>query len=253
MQLLKYDFKGLLSLCLPAYALATLGGVWNLILGFAIEELGPKISGEMLLILELIYAVTNFFIYLLIVITAIWVVMDFYKTVFGKIGYLTHTLPVKTHEILNSKLISGTAMFLLSTLVTEILTIGLLWAKDPYTIEIWLHEDGFFSVFFALIFAFSCATILQFLSVTTAIALAHLTRYKIVLSIVFFLLLYHMVGNIPLIAVLVFMFTASMDVLLGGIDTIVHAAMVYGGVSLLLSPILYFITLNIMKKKLNLE
>lgn len=251
--LLKYDFKGLFAFCLPAYVIGALGGVWNLILGVVMDRFSIKMPVMLAIILDLIYRLTNLFIFLLIIVTAMWIVIDFYKSVFGKIAYLTHTLPVKPHEILISKLISGIVVHCLSALVTGVILFTLTSAQNSVLLEVFLQEQGIFPLIFASIFAFISMSLLQYLTVYCAIALAHLTRYKIALSIVFYLVLSQILGNIPFLAMIFYLFTNQNQSLMGFMEIFTELSLLLGVVSLLLCLFLYFIVLNVMTKKLNLE
>lgn len=252
-QLLKYDFKGLFAFCLPAYVLAALGGVWNLILGMVMDHFSIKMPIMLAIILDLVYRLTNLFIFLLIIVTAVWIVIDFYKSVFGKIAYLTHTLPVKPHEILISKLISGIVVHCISAFVTGIILLILTSAQNSVLLEVFFQEQGIFPLILASIFAFISMSLLQYLTVYCAIALAHLTRYKIALSIVFYLVLYQIVGSIPFLTMLFYLFTNQSQSLMGFMEIFTELSLLLGGVSLVLCPFLFFIVLKVMTRKLNLE
>lgn len=250
MQLLKYDFRGLFSYCLPAYALTLLGGLWNLILGFFLDNHNESIPETVYFIGEVVYSATSFFIYLLVVATAIWLVTDFYKTVFGKIGYLTHTLPVSAEEILFSKVISSFVAFTLSSLLSGAISFLLSVQREPFYWDLLKNEPQLVSLFLVGLLTYLCATLLQLLLLFTAIALGHLTKHKIPWSIAYYLGLYHIVGNIPMFIMFFYVFSSE---LFGMVDVVMYAGLVYSGASLLLCPILFLGIVRIMKRKLNLE
>ncbi|MFI3255071.1 MAG: hypothetical protein R3Y63_12175 [Eubacteriales bacterium] len=247
MQLLKYDFKSLWAICLPAYALTALGFCWNGVLGFFLENMNSDFPYELASILEMIYDVTNFFICLLVVLTGIWIVTDFYKTVFGKIGYLTHTLPVKAEHILLSKVFSGMCMFALSSLIAGAALFILENLRNGWYWDYWFDSD-LLQFGISILFAGVAGVLLQMLSMFLAIALAHMTKHKVGLSVVFYLVLYHLVGNIPVFGTILVFYNYN-GANLGFFITF----WIYGVLALLISPLLYFATLGIMKKKLNLE
>lgn len=103
-KLLKHDFRATSRLYLP------------IILGFVGMSIINKISFELDLtknfssgLLQL-FAFTFMFIYILAafalaIVTHIFIAVDFYKSMTGNQGYLTHTLPVKTTTLIHSKLI----------------------------------------------------------------------------------------------------------------------------------------------------
>ena len=103
-RLLKYEFRAsarifgivylaIAGLCLSAGILTRLGGE-NLAQGSMYQ--GFTVT---------LYVVTGLFLMAAVVITAVVNLRRFYLGVFRDEGYLLHTLPVRTHEILASKLI----------------------------------------------------------------------------------------------------------------------------------------------------
>ena len=75
-------------------------------------------------------------------LTAFLVIQRFYRTVYGDEGYLTHTLPVKSRDIIISKTVSAFLWIVLSAVVAfaSVMIIGYqagMWNDLIYTINYW--------------------------------------------------------------------------------------------------------------------
>lgn len=120
-KLLKYEFKDAAKLFLPLNALVlALSAVWSILTGVGLFDnntLGPI---EAILLTLYILSIMALFI-----ITAVYLALRFYKTTYANQGYLTHTLPVSSASILNSKVIASISWLFLAMLVC-ICSVGLL-------------------------------------------------------------------------------------------------------------------------------
>lgn len=77
-------------------------------------QFSPRIMNTisaLFMVLYFIYAIALF------VMTAVFIVMHFYKTMISDQGYLTHTLPVKTSTMINGKLLSAILWQILSCIL----------------------------------------------------------------------------------------------------------------------------------------
>lgn len=113
-KLYKYDVKSIFRQLLPVWILAP---ILSVVFGFACvssnEEYVGVISGETEYfigdnVLPIILGLALFGVFVAIaVITILFVVQRFWKGLLGDEGYLMHTLPVKTRDLIISKLLSA--------------------------------------------------------------------------------------------------------------------------------------------------
>ena len=78
-----------------------------------------------------------------IMIYFVTVVKRYQKNIYGAESYLTHTLPVKTWEILLTKVVSAIGWGVLTLVVGLVFGIAMIWALDIVSVESW---DEFFNV-----------------------------------------------------------------------------------------------------------
>lgn len=113
-KLYKYDVKSIFRQLLPVWILAP---ILSVVFGFACvssnKEYVGVISGETEYfigdnVLPIILGLALFGVFVAIaVITILFVVQRFWKGLLGDEGYLMHTLPVKTRDLIISKLLSA--------------------------------------------------------------------------------------------------------------------------------------------------
>lgn len=255
MQLLKYDLKGLMAYCFPAYGVGCLATVTNVLLGFLLHQYKATFPLFLVAIFELIYKFTMLTVFFIFIASLFWVVTDFYKSVYGKIGYLTHTLPVKPRDILTSKLISGFLVWTLSAVVVCLLFLimAVLPNGAVFTLDLPWEDQYFSTLIFYSVIAFLVTELLQLLTFFTAMSLGHLTKYKIPFTIVFYLILYHTVVNLPLFFVLMQLLSSHSNLMLSFTEGFSQSLQIYCGSALTICAAFYLITCSIMKNKLNLE
>ncbi len=118
-KLIKYDYKSMMRFwwiaALISAALAFVGGGSAFLLG---SEMDLPETIEAMAVLVLIMVVVSFSIFA--VLSMILVLVRFYKNFFTDEGYLTFTLPVKRSQLLNSKLLAGSGVMLLTYLVCAV-------------------------------------------------------------------------------------------------------------------------------------
>lgn len=105
----------------------------SIMLAFTIE-LSEKITNNRIIeLMEVVFA-SAFMILIaaILILTVAFTVMRFYKNVMKDEGYLTHTLPVHTWQILLSKLISSYIWFL-SAVIVGCICIGLSM-REPFEV-----------------------------------------------------------------------------------------------------------------------
>ena len=120
-KLLKYEWKGLCSPLL--IMLAVLGGTTALTCG-VILTINPKYD-ETITWYSVMALVLSIFLYYFGLIgctlgTLLIIAIRFYKTCYTDQGYLTHTLPVSTRQILNAKILASIFVNLLMLLAIAV-------------------------------------------------------------------------------------------------------------------------------------
>ncbi len=115
-KLLKYDFKAMLKFWWIGAVIAMGLGV---VAGVCIPVLRSERDIPQVVMTGVITAMVIAFIgmALFAVLTLVLVFIRFYRNFFTDQGYLTFTLPVKRSQLLNSKLISGVSLNLMTALV----------------------------------------------------------------------------------------------------------------------------------------
>ena len=122
-KLIKYEFKGSGRVLLPLYglilALAIITKIFN---GMSIYEFGALGSLTMGIV-AFAYGLTMMAVML---VTMFLIIQRFFATVYGDEGYLTHTLPVKSRNIIISKALAAICWISLSSIVavTSVIIIG---------------------------------------------------------------------------------------------------------------------------------
>lgn len=213
------------------------------------------------------------------ILTYVFLVADFYKTMVGEPGYLTHTLPVKTSTLLNSKvLISIVWQFVMSVLI---FLSFVLFAAGHMTSPVWESITAFmpdferelgmsFQQFIGFIFVcMVVGAIGSPLMFYVSIALGHLFgKHRIMGAILSYLGISSVTQIIATIALIAFGYTITkpMDLIqvsVASVDTSVAstslapmltATMWFSIIFTLVTSIaFYMLTHYIFKKKLNLE
>lgn len=261
-KLLKYDFKELLKVCLPLYGF----GLFSAILYYYINDSLTKYEVEIPIMIVIRFLalmcaeILVFGIPLILVFVIIWITKDFFSSVFGKRGYLIHTLPVSTAEIFWSKIISSTVMLFLTTLVYIGLMIICQFEDLSWSFEIVkeLYSFADLEITYLLISILILTIIfipLAILVVFSAIALGHLTKYRIVMSIIFYVMIQNIISFLVFIPSIIFLVFKWVDVRVNSemlIADVSNAIMIGNLIASIMIVSLGFITYKIMDKKLNL-
>lgn len=263
MQLLKYDFKGIFALCFPAYLIGGIGMVLNGILGLVLDNYyayfflsGSNTPGNILgSLFSMAYLCTNFAILFIVIATVVWVVVDFYRSIFGKIAYLTHTLPEPPWKILCSKLLVANVAIIGSSFVVYLFYFILYTLPNANLTSFLnlLQEEAFVQFIIPFFVATMAALELHLFLLFGSIALGHLTKHKIALSVVFYLVLYNFVGNIPFFFTVVYMLSSDHSGEPLSNNSVYEILGIFTLITFLICAIFYKIILSIMTKKLNLE
>ena len=121
-KLLKYDMKAVFKYWwLAALTTVLLSVIAGVLLSYVIEEDAARgVLEEAIAIVGLVLSFIGIFV--LPLVTEVLIIVRLYKHFFTDEGYLTFTLPVKKHALLNSKLIMAMA-FQLAAVVTVVMDV----------------------------------------------------------------------------------------------------------------------------------
>lgn len=269
-KLIKYEFKGSGRLLIPLYGLITvLALITRIFNGISIYEfstLGQIAMG----IVVFVYGLT---IMAVMLTTIFLIIQRFASTVYGAEGYLTHTLPVKSRDIIISKIISAIVWTILSGIISfiSIVIIGyqkgmfgdIFQAIEMLKVEIGAEGVGqIISIMSSMMMASLLGTIAMIMMIYMCISIGQLFKRKFVGSIMAYLGVSFVVSLITGISGNAlgesgfFDFMMTMETL----NTAQEAVAVFNHFILIISlfyvikiVVYYFITNHLMTKKLNLE
>lgn len=262
-KLLKFDFKNILKLALPLYGLgivATILGTVanNIILNSDVAETTLEII--FMVITTLVVSICTYAVNIIPFAIFIFIVKDFYNSVFAKQGYLTHTLPVSTAEIFWSKTITAVVMTFVSGLVTMGLSVVSILPEIDQLFSDMNEIRSLLTLEWNYIISMVTMIVILWIPLTimlvfASIALGHLTKNKGTMGWVFYLILSNITGFLALVTpILYLVFTeinrGSSELSFG--MELGHALLMANGIILAITIILGLTTHKIMNKKLNL-
>lgn len=257
-KLIKYEFKSTMRIFLPLY---------GVIIGFTlIRKLLDILDIEFFFsdgILVTTYALLTVGI---IALTFIVGILRFYKNILGSEGYLMNTLPVRSWQLVFSKLFSsvcwffGSMLVLISSVLIQLSSKGILvdiWNSGKLIWDGLLQEFGWqggllLGELGLMMIIYACY---GFLMVYCAMVIGHLfNSNRIIYSFVAYIGLYFIVQIISVVTMLVYGFGFA-----GGLAflnrgevglTLLTIQLVMSGI---ISVAFYLVTNYIVKKRLNLE
>ena len=126
-KLFKHEFREIGRLLGPLnLALILIAFLGNIILRFESRQFGfSAAAAPPTLLSSLISVIYTLTIFTLFILTAVYLTVRFYKTMYGNRGYLTHTLPVSTISVLNVKLLVA-AFWLIAAFVIGMISLFFL-------------------------------------------------------------------------------------------------------------------------------
>ena len=156
-KLLKHECRETAKLLIPLDLIVlALTAVWAILLGTGIFN--SKQLNVLSATFVLLYVLS---IIALFILTAVYLMMRFYKSMYSGRGYLTHTLPASSSSILNSKILSAMAFIILALIVciasVLILIFSVAGLPDSALLYALKHE---ISVVFGMGFAPAVCTII---------------------------------------------------------------------------------------------
>ena len=251
-KLLKYDFRSMgksFALIWPAALVLALVNHFTL----PYDSREAEVSGVLELVLLMAFVSVLFAMFVAVMI---FVVQRFYKGLLGDEGYLMHTLPVRAWQLVLSKLICAVVTSAVSMAVMFaacILMVPIRWSqvlRIAFFRDLWegltSHPDA---VAYLLEFLLVCTlALILFITMTyLSMAIGHLFRRRILMSVAAFILL-------DILGTVYMDFLDSLNVLANVLSTNTHAAFL-GASAVMLPLVLLFTwgTVWILGHRLNLE
>ncbi len=266
-KLLKYEFINAAKIMVLFYAaLILLSAIFSVSVSFG-ADLNEETNSDLYVSYELTYGVFGItaglsfiFLYFMIiavaVATVIYSISRFKNTVLGPEGYLTHTLPVKTRDIILSKTInavvwqifSGIAVFAALLLIFAVLGINLgevLWEILRHALE----APKAIIIFVEFLVFIPVAAVGSFLQIFASMAIGFSSnRHRVIKSVGVYILFCWAMSFVTT-------FLLTFDQLFAeftperGIGLLFIVILLYA----LLAVCFYFITHHFLSKKLNLQ
>lgn len=282
-KLIKYEWRGLrLPLTIMMIVLA---GTMILTCG-VILTINPKLD-ETLAWYSGVALTLSFLLYYFGIIgctlgTTLIIVVRFYKTCYTDQGYLTHTLPVTTPQLLNSKLIAAIAIQLLMLLaivcsIIIIVQVGIhhifsfipdytyaelrheFWELSPHILDSFEEEFGIrLGLFLTYIIVCSLIGIISnIVTLFGCVSLGQLyAKHRIVGAIAAYFVLQFVLmilGNLTTIPMYTKLLTGAYAANTTVFDILSPTMNLSLLTTVLLAVGMYFVNLHMMTKKLNLE
>ena len=266
-KLLKHEWKAVTKVMLPAnLVLIAITIIGRIMISARIYESENQIIQFILGFSTAIYILCLLAVALL---CTIFLGYRFYKTTYTDEGYLLHTLPVNTHEIISSKLIVGAAWSLITSLFlfasVILLVLGLVPANDlsavmreiSYGIN---HYIGSRFTAWCIFFVFMMiiSTIYSILWLYAGISFGQLfPKHKVVGAFIGFAVIYFASQIVSLISMLIggiagqaLAIDESVEAFISYMESVYLMSF---GISVVFGVLFYVFTNYMMKKKLNLD
>ena len=279
-KLIKYEWKGLRKPLSILYLV--LFGI-TILTGILILTINPKYD-DVAVGFSVLFTMLSVFLYYFGVIacslgTMLIIAIRFYKTCYTDEGYLTHTLPVSTKQLVAAKTITAvlchllslvlifiTAALLVGVFITHMMNLGGIQVSDLSSIA-WgelnaefKEEMGIsFLGYFGFLGVYSLiGAVCGIISVLGCVSLGQLyTKHRILGAIIAYFALttiQQTVSYIALIPMYGQMFeaeytgkTITMSSLLG------PSFLIILGLSIVIAIVMYFVNIHMMTRRLNLE
>lgn len=265
-KILKYDLKATARLMVPACLIFIVISIVNKLcleigLGNDYNSLLLRMTQFFTFTLYFLSAVT------ISIVTTVFVVIHFYKTMAGEQGYLTHTLPAQTETLVISKLICA---LIWKLIIAILITSSIFFMLFGHIAEIssYLSEDlsfmwrGFQEIYnvdvniYSILFTISSVVgaIMSLVTYFACIALGNLSNKHKVMSAVFSYIGFYVVLRIVRLIIDIIFNGLNTDIAKEAIFQMGSGKMIFDIMfNIIISAILYLVTVYIFKRKLNLE
>lgn len=264
-KLMKQDYLSTRRLFFPSYLVFIVIALMNkLMLELGGNSVVPtKAMDVFTVICMTLYIISIVSLY---AITYVFICMHFYRTMSGEQGYLTHTLPVKTGKILNSKILSSIlwqlltfALIIISLLImitghTDGMTFSeLLDRYNDFVRAEMFMEPSVFNLEMAITFIIGLFS--GPLMFYCAIAIGHLfNKHKVGGAVIAYIGIYMIMQMLSTILLFISGFFTIAFTQQPNFYLVYNKLMIYSVILTLFTTIaFYFITEYIFKKRLNLE
>lgn len=264
-KLMKQDYLSTRRLFFPSYLVFIIISVLNKILiEVARGTAQPQNALEIISVIGMTLYVIS--IVALFVVTYVFICMHFYRTMSGEQGYLTHTLPVKTRTIINSKLFNsiiwqvGTVLLVfLSFLMliaghTDDLTLRNILSQYNHFVEtnMYMSAAAFNTeIIITCIISLFSSSLMFYCS----IAIGHLfNKHKVGGAVIAYIGIYMIMQLLGTILLFMSGFLTLINGDYNDFYYVYNKIMVYSIIlSVVTTIVMYFITEFIFRKKLNME
>lgn len=261
-KIIKYDIKATARYFIPLYL--ALGGI-TLVNKLSLEIFSRTNSSR----LAGAIMITLMFLYIMILIGGVFLnyailTTHFFKNLTGDEGYLTFTLPVKTHTIINGKLITAFLWSLISSIIT-FLSVLILMSGHGILSEIfgnmteimnriydYIPKENFITFSALMILSIIIGIFKSILMLYVSIALGQFFgKYKILGCIISYFGLYFLSQIVGFFVTFSTGLFRNLD--FDGFKILNTVTFVSLLVTIITTVIYYFLTVYIFDKKLNLE
>ena len=256
-KLLKYDFRSMWKQFSVIWPAALILAFLNRFTMFGMDNPGGSAFGEWMGVISM--GLFGGVCFTMVILSAVFVLTRFYKGLLGDEGYLMHTLPVRSWQLVLSRLICALATTVVNGIVgilAMFLMMPLNW-DEIFDTQLWqavfrnlVQQPDIILYFleFLLLLLVMCAA--MFMNFYLAMSIGHLfSRRRILMSVVAFF-------GLNILDSVITSTLHNMDMMnwLYGMDLSDHAGY-WLGILLLLIPtvIMFLLTSWILKHKLNLE
>lgn len=211
----------------------------------------------------------------------IYLGVHFYRNMYSSEGYLTHTLPASSHQLLISRILVGGIWYLilqvlivLSIFIVIFSMLGIMYRAITGEASLWTYimqnqdevmkllNEVFGSMynmdavagFLYFIFTTILGAFVFVMTLYGAITIGQLSaKHKVMMSIVSYIVISMIKGIIAYVVALPSLFYVTNDIYSGYSSTTISANLINVLINLVLSVGLYFISNYIITRKLNLE
>lgn len=270
-KLFKYELKSTAKLMLLVYMIM----VAVTVLGCIAMAVSAAPSGDSpVKDFFIVIGITSYVlgIFALFIVTYVYMCVHFYRTMYSDRGYLTHTLPVSHHSILNVKLLVSLFWMLCSILLLLLSVLALIAAASrgaifrtdfSYFLSEFYRTSGmhFGALMLYLLVATIFSCLLYLLMVFTSASIGQLfSQHKIAASVIAGVVLYFAEQIISTIIMVASGYVMLMNDMSTDSSTIPDFSGVFSMLltptviySVILSVIYYVVCYRITKKHINLE
>lgn len=258
-KLMKYELRATSRLLVPLYLILLFISIIN---RFAFKLY--SYSGVVGIISKLLIATYVISIFVVIIVTVLYMITRFYKNLLTDEGYLMFTLPVKAHELITSKLLI-TLLWLIIGIIAVLISLFIVFAAPdtlPYAIneikEIMPNLSREFGgswglVFTELIFISLLSIVGNILLIYVSIALGQLfSNHKIIGSFAAYMIIHMVIQFLMILMLIPFgVYTSKNPMGVSLLPQVIFPAVI---IILMLGCICFYLATNyIFKRKLNLD